>query len=551
MSTAPSPRKVACPGCSAVYTVPATMHVGKTRCKKCQTLFEFKEQGDQLRATVVKTEVRADAAKAPEAPRKTAAKRPVDPHAIASRPSSTAAPLRAGAVDAPPAAPKPPPRGGGVLGLIGLGAWLTWKATAGTARLSWWGTRKAYALSTGPNKKYHLPWITATAAACIAGLVYGGMAAMSWWDAQTAPSQGDAVAQAQPAATQDPIKPSAEKKPDDKPAADKKSDDKPVAEKKPDNKPVAEKKPDGKPAVEKKPDDKPAAEKKPDDKPVTEKKPDDVAIQRKPSDLVVKPRLGQRSVQFDVKMKFKTLSKEPDGAHTFGANFAAQILETTERIDQLQRNTFVKLKYEECKLKFSLDKEDDAVVILNQEEIAKHISKVVMRQKLDKENQQLDLELDLNEVPDEGDTQKAIASFHSNLNLMMGLLCVRMPGKDFVEPDESWSESHSVSMPGGGKSADTTTLATKCTYLGIRKRNGRDEAIISVKPTILSKKGDEVLLKGEGDGEAVLDLDAAQITSVQLNIKMDMDTSMVLIDGKERATGTLELSLRRNLPAAK
>lgn len=518
------------------------MHTGKTRCKKCQTSFEFKEEGDQLRATAVpgsKTEVRPDAGKSADAKRKTAANRPVDPHAISSRPSAPSGPapaLRTGAAEAPPTPPAPS-TGGRALGLLGLGAWLTWKGTSGVARLSWWGTRKAYALGTGPNRKYHLPWITATAAACLVGLAYGGMAVRSWWDAQPTTAQSDVVAQAQPVATQESVKPTAEKKPDSK---------------KPDDKPAAEKKPDDKLVADKKPDDKPVVEKKPDAKPVTEKKVDDAPIQRKPSDLVVKPRLGRRSVQFDVKMKFKTVNKEPEEDHTFVANFAAQILETTERIDQLQRNTFLKLQYQDCKLKFTLGKEEGAIVMPDQEEVAKHLPKVVMRQKLGRHNQQLDLELDLNEVPDEGDLQKSIAGFHTNLNFMMDLLSVRMPEKDLVEPDESWSSAHTLSMPSEGKKAESTTVEMTYKYIGMRKRNGRDEAIIAVKPLIMSKKGQEILLKGEGDGEAILDLDAAQITSVNLKIKMDMEKSAVLIDGSdERATGTMELSLRRNLPAAK
>jgi predicted Zn finger-like uncharacterized protein len=356
------------------------------------------------------------------------------------------------------------------------------------------GNRDISAPATGPRRKKHLPWMVVGAAvllfSCLIGCPLLSAIGILYGYVLTRPDNGPATTQAEAAPQVHPEAPKVQ------------------------------------PEVAPPPPPRAA-------QPVLEQTPVKLAIVRKPGQ--------QQTVKFEAEWKLAIKYPQENAEHSFAAKFALRYRETTDRIDELQGKVYQRLNYQGCSLHIDYDKEEKVILLKDQEQIVTSLGQLSSTRKLTRLNQPADMELDFGQAAIDPDVQKGIAGFHNYMNLLLGMVTVTVPDKETVAPGDSWSNSESISMASARNKAEST-MEMSYKYLGLRKRDNRVEAVIGLKAHILSKKANEVEMKGDGDGEAILNLTTGQIGRVKLDLKFDFDTSL-FVDNDARAKGTVELTL--------
>jgi hypothetical protein len=282
----------------------------------------------------------------------------------------------------------------------------------------------------------------------------------------------------------------------------------------------------------------------------------DPGLEEKPAELVARHKAGaQHSVVFDAKLDLASRDPmEKDGPeHPFGAKFGLRYRETLEKIDDIQNKVTVRLDYEDCKFNLSYDREEGRVHMVDQEEVVKALSRATGLQTLTRLNRSVDTQLDFSKAAMNRDIEKSAANFHMNVTTLLRMISVPLPEQESVAPGDSWTTSVTISSGSREKGkGGATNLEMSYKYLGLRKENGKEVAVIALQPHLLSKKGREIQLKGDGDGEACIDLDLGIVRTAKLDLKLDLDPSMFVRGGStSKSTGTLHLTLRRDLIAGK
>ena len=267
-----------------------------------------------------------------------------------------------------------------------------------------------------------------------------------------------------------------------------------------------------------------------------------------PVKLALVHKLGdQHSVKFGANFKLTVRDPLEKEEHSFASIFSLRYQETTEKIDELQGKVQLRCNHQACRFDINYDKEEKVILMHDQEQIIATLAQVSSTRKLTRRNQEIDRELDFGQgLFVDPDLQKGVAAFHSSMTLLQSMITVELPDKEeAVVPGDSWSTSHSISMSSARNKGQSTTMGITYKYAGIRKRDNRDGAVINLTVHLLGKKGDVVQLKGDGEGEAILDLESGQISKVKLDLKLTFDTSM-FVDSPFKANGTVGLTLDRD-----
>lgn len=264
----------------------------------------------------------------------------------------------------------------------------------------------------------------------------------------------------------------------------------------------------------------------------------------KTTPLKVRPRKVERPLTLDVAMNFTGTDNVTGTKHAFGSNFAAQFRELTQNIDD-EGETDIRLECRGCTLAFTMDGDTEANLLLNQKEMIANLHRMVIAEKLSKHNDAFYWKADVSQVPEE--YQDNVRPNANRVGMFLQMLTVSLPDQE-VAPGATGEKSSTFAM--GSTKGEKRTRQTRYTYRGIQTRNGREEAVIDMKMTMLTKQG-EGTLKGNGKGEAVFDLSARQFSRVNLTLDLELDTNLVVIDSNSRAKGTVNLSLQRDLAGAR
>ena len=514
MSDSSSMRSVSCPNCDTVYKIPATVKALTARCRVCQNSFSIQKPAS------------------PQPPRKTGTqpqRRPVPKDAIQSGPAARlpnakrpALPLDFDAFVDEPGAPIPSVK----------------------------------------KRKSHLVWIVPVVLIVIAAGSFGAYRLVNFFEAQWVPALVEKK----------------EPKPENRQVALANEEKQPRVEepqiplvKEPFVKEPLVKEPlEKEPPVKEPPVKEPAAKelqakeppvKKKDTAPEVKKQPradeNEPMLERRKTHLIVRHEMKQYAVKFEATANLTTTNRMGQPEHVFVARHAAQLQEKTEKIDDVRNYVFLRFDYKTCTLDFDLDGKKNAVIMLNQEERTKHLPAVAWTKKVSGDNHIFDVDLDVSQVPDLPGLRRQTASFHqSHFEELHRMVWIPMPEKEpdqldypLMAPGDNWSDSWKTAMAnaGGKGQGSTRDLETIYTYLGIRKQQEREEAVIHVKATVRETRGKEVRLSADGEGKAYLDLEAREITRVDLDFKLAFETGVFVINGDSKGTGTLKLRLQRDL----
>jgi hypothetical protein len=526
MSDNPAARSVTCPNCETVYKIPTGVTAPTARCRVCKTSFSLEKQVGQGKAR-----------KAPkQSPKPLVQESAIQPSPVRQRKNAANPPLSLGEdafLDNSNAA-IPSVKKSSIAIILWQCVRLPFLVLWIPLKLAWLAIRQTYRLGTGPNRNVHIPWISACAVLVLIGVAVGIFRIKTLFDSP-APLARAAEKEAVPKQEKVPVQ-------DEK---DHIVEPKQIA--------VPEEK---EPLLEQKKNPAPQ-EKEPPPKvkknPVPEEK--GPIFELKKVYLIVRHEENQKyDVKFDAIAKLTTRDRKGQQEHVFAARHVSRFQEMTEKIDPIKEYVFRRMEYKECTIDFELDGEKGAKIMRNQEEIQEHLPALAWTQKLNRDNRQLDSDRDLKNIP-AGLRREVDGFHHGHLDELHQMVWVRMPEKDpdndftLVAPGDTWSDSSNTEMAiaGGAGKGDLRSIERTYTYLGVQKLEGREEAIIRVKTKLRETRDKEVRLKADGEGKAYLDLEAKEISRVEIELKLEFDTDVFVIDGKSNGSGTLNLKLKRDL----
>jgi predicted Zn finger-like uncharacterized protein len=111
-----------------------------------------------------------------------------------------------------------------------------------------------------------------------------------------------------------------------------------------------------------------------------------------------------------------------------------------------------------------------------------------------------------------------IKDFHEMVQQGLESLSVTLPASGTVNPLESWKTEHHLPIDTPGKS-DTGKLDVTYIYQGTRKRDGREEAVLSMDGLV---RGKDNAVGGKATGQVLVDLTSGQAILVETTMKLQL-----------------------------
>jgi hypothetical protein len=144
-----------------------------------------------------------------------------------------------------------------------------------------------------------------------------------------------------------------------------------------------------------------------------------------------------------------------------------------------------------------------------------------------------DVDLSASKTPDE--TQRVLTNIHSEVQKSLELLSIPLPGRE-CQPGETWRADRSLQIP----HLPTGSAEMTYTYRGVRQRDGRPEAVISIKGFCSDLGGKPTT--GKIKGTAYLDLTCFQIAQTHTTADLELHAGM-----QGKVTIKLESKMDRTL----
>jgi S1-C subfamily serine protease len=139
-----------------------------------------------------------------------------------------------------------------------------------------------------------------------------------------------------------------------------------------------------------------------------------------------------------------------------------------------------------------------------------------------------------------------IKDFHEMVQQGLESLSLSLPASGAVKPLETWKAQRHLPIDTPGK-YESGKLDVTFTYLGVRNRAGREEAVIGMKGMVLGK-GDAV--SGKADGRILVDLATGQTLLAETTVMLELE--VVLNEPGEaarklRVLATIKFRMQRQL----
>jgi S1-C subfamily serine protease len=125
--------------------------------------------------------------------------------------------------------------------------------------------------------------------------------------------------------------------------------------------------------------------------------------------------------------------------------------------------------------------------------------------------------------------QNQLGKITQPVQRVLNTLSIPLPGKEDVEPRQSWTFARHTAVQGMGNE-EWVTMDITCSYLGRRHRAGKDEAVVGIEG-VLRGPGQvpgHVGTRGKASGTALVDLETGQAT--QCNLRMSVGSELNVFD---------------------
>jgi hypothetical protein len=167
------------------------------------------------------------------------------------------------------------------------------------------------------------------------------------------------------------------------------------------------------------------------------------------------------------------------------------------------------------------------------ERIKDHLPHIVTSVQIDRVGnilrQTLDRRALLQLAQDNPEHVNDLTRFHEMIQQSLESLSVSLPSSGTANPLDSWTAERQLPIDTPGK-PELDKLAVTFTYMGVRKRDGRDEAVINMDGQVRGK-GDVV--SGKAAGQILVDLSSGQTILADTTVKLQLEA--ILGEQGERA----------------
>jgi S1-C subfamily serine protease len=262
-------------------------------------------------------------------------------------------------------------------------------------------------------------------------------------------------------------------------------------------------------------------------------------VEQKKAPLVFRHQVGGRPLVLDSWLDFKIT--RPDGVeHSGSATAQTRLTETTEAVDA-QELASVRLHYRAYNVKLRGENQDvptpPAITQARQS-----IKKLAASLRMDRQGNLVGGEVDLSRIPLA--VRPFVANLHEEIEHALEGLAVPLPNKE-VTPGESWTAKRTLLIPTLLRSVPAQ-LDMSYSYVGMRERAGRAEAVLNIKGVIRELEDRNIKGTGHASGVAAVDLAGGQVTEAQMALVFDV--AMKPLAHALPGSGKLTLRLRRDLP---
>jgi hypothetical protein len=261
-------------------------------------------------------------------------------------------------------------------------------------------------------------------------------------------------------------------------------------------------------------------------------------LERKPATLAVGYKAGNN---FPLALgSTTTIRLERKGEdHTMVIGLDGQLAENTRTVDN-QGTASIRLDY----VKMNMDLTFDGKPSNGSNRMQQSLQSVNLMNgdiRIDRQGNVLQNRVDLTKVP-EG-AREGLTNVGDQVQQTIEALTVPLPG-NMVNPGQSWSAQRTLPIDTAGK-YDTGIMDMKYTYLGLRSREGREEAIISLSGVVRARQGVKLYISGKTNGTAVVDVATGLVTLAIATVDVDLD--MTVSGEPAKADGALQMKLQRNV----
>jgi S1-C subfamily serine protease len=140
--------------------------------------------------------------------------------------------------------------------------------------------------------------------------------------------------------------------------------------------------------------------------------------------------------------------------------------------------------------------------------------------------------------PNSNDLRRDFAGMSNEICKSYEMTCLAMPNRQ-VAPKETWPAVLLIVVPGEGK-AGIVSVPLTCTYEGLRRVQGRTQAMIAISGSVRSRQTEKKNIIGKVSGKVHFAVDMGYVSDASVKVEMDAGANGY------HATHVIEVSLTRS-----
>ena len=142
------------------------------------------------------------------------------------------------------------------------------------------------------------------------------------------------------------------------------------------------------------------------------------------------------------------------------------------------------------------------------------------------------------------DLRKEVEGYVMEVQQSLEAMTVPLPNR-VVNYGASWQAQRTLPIDSPTR-RESGVMEMTYTYLGCRKRGGRDEAVIALRGRIRSSGRRQAIIGGKANGTALIDLQSGQVTLARASLAVDMEAR--LEEGKKiKMVCAMDVEMKRTL----
>jgi S1-C subfamily serine protease len=258
-------------------------------------------------------------------------------------------------------------------------------------------------------------------------------------------------------------------------------------------------------------------------------------VERKPLQLTLKPKTGVRTLHLTSSTNLQAVTAADRGEHTVAARSDVKVQEQT--VPAGPQAFFLNMGYQSAIFDVTIDGKP-APNAERTQTLVQGLGFVITQMIADSNGNVRRNAVLAPRLPTA--IKQPTLELHEILFAKLDAVNVPLPGRELAA-GTSWTAVRALPIVTGEK-ADATVLEMNYTYLGMRIRDGKQEAVIDVTGKLKGGRGMEQRYGGNAEGRAVYDVDSGQIVQSQLTVRFDMDEGG---SRPVRAAGDVNVRLER------